>query len=79
MTNKEMIKAAIFDLNGIFLQSSKLSDRFEKDFGVPVAFADHGYDLRRNKIRPDSSFQYQKNKGMACSLTATRTSPGEPS
>ena len=32
-----MLKAAIFDLNGIFLQSPKLSDRFEKDFGVPVA------------------------------------------
>lgn len=32
-----MLKAAIFDLNGIFLQSPKLSDRFEKDFGIPVA------------------------------------------
>lgn len=32
-----MLKATIFDLNGIFLQSPKLSDRFEKDFGVPVA------------------------------------------
>jgi HAD superfamily hydrolase (TIGR01509 family) len=31
-----MLKAAIFDLNGIFLQSPKLSDRFEKDFGVPT-------------------------------------------
>jgi len=31
-----MLKAAIFDLNGIFLQSPKLSERFEKDFGVPV-------------------------------------------
>lgn len=30
-----MIKAAIFDLNGIFLQSPKLSDRFEKDFNIP--------------------------------------------
>jgi HAD superfamily hydrolase (TIGR01509 family) len=29
-----MIKAAIFDLNGIFLQSPKLSHRFEKDFGI---------------------------------------------
>ncbi len=29
-----MIKAAIFDLNGIFLQSPKLSDRFEKDFSI---------------------------------------------
>jgi putative hydrolase of the HAD superfamily len=32
-----MLKATIFDLNGIFLQSPKLSDRFEKDFGVPIA------------------------------------------
>ncbi len=30
-----MIKAVIFDLNGIFVQSQKLSDRFEKDFNVP--------------------------------------------
>ncbi len=30
-----MIKAIIFDLNGIFLQSEKLSDRFEKDFNIP--------------------------------------------
>lgn len=30
-----MLKAAIFDLNGIFIQSPKLSDRFEKDFGIP--------------------------------------------
>ena len=29
-----MLKAVIFDLNGIFLQSPKLSDRFSKDFGV---------------------------------------------
>ena len=32
-----MLKAVIFDLNGIFLQSPKLSERFEKDFGVPVS------------------------------------------
>lgn len=29
-----MIKAIIFDLNGIFIQSEKLSDRFEKDFNI---------------------------------------------
>lgn len=28
------IKAVIFDLNGVFIKSPKLSDRFEKDFGV---------------------------------------------
>ncbi len=32
-----MIKAAIFDLNGIFIQSPRLSDRFEKDFKVPTS------------------------------------------
>ncbi len=30
-----MLKAAIFDLNGIFLQSPKLSDRFTTDFNIP--------------------------------------------
>lgn len=30
-----MIKAIIFDLNGIFLQSERLSDRFERDFNIP--------------------------------------------
>lgn len=29
-----MLKAVIFDLNGIFLQSPKLSDRFAIDYGV---------------------------------------------
>jgi putative hydrolase of the HAD superfamily len=32
-----MIKAIIFDLNGIFLQSPKLSDRFSKDFGISTS------------------------------------------
>jgi len=31
-----MIKAIIFDLNGIFIQSPMLSERVAKDFGVPV-------------------------------------------
>ena len=31
-----MIKAVIFDLNGIFIQSPKLSDRF-KDFNIDTA------------------------------------------
>lgn len=30
-----MIKAIIFDLNGVFIQSKKLSDRFNEDFRVP--------------------------------------------
>jgi glucose-1-phosphatase len=32
-----MIKAIIFDLNGIFIQSPKLSNRFEKDFNIPIS------------------------------------------
>ncbi len=32
-----MVKAVILDLNGIFIVSPKLSERFEKDFGVPVS------------------------------------------
>ncbi len=32
-----MIKAIIFDLNGVFIHSLKLSERFEKDFNIPVA------------------------------------------
>jgi putative hydrolase of the HAD superfamily len=31
-----MIKAIIFDLNGVFIQSPKLSDRFKKKFNVAV-------------------------------------------
>jgi HAD superfamily hydrolase (TIGR01509 family) len=32
-----MIKAIIFDLNGIFIQSEKLSDRLKKDFNVDAS------------------------------------------
>jgi epoxide hydrolase-like predicted phosphatase len=31
-----MIKAVIFDLNGLFIQSPNLSDRFQKEFNVPT-------------------------------------------
>lgn len=31
-----MLKAIIFDLNGIFILSEKLSARFERDFGIPI-------------------------------------------
>ncbi|MCX6721712.1 MAG: HAD-IA family hydrolase [Candidatus Staskawiczbacteria bacterium] len=31
-----MIKAVIFDLNGLFIQSPNLSDRFKEKFGVPT-------------------------------------------
>lgn len=30
-----MIKAIIFDLNGVFIKSEKLSERFRRDFGIP--------------------------------------------
>lgn len=30
-----MFKAVIFDLNGVFIQSQKLSERFREQFGVP--------------------------------------------
>ncbi|MES2953106.1 MAG: HAD-IA family hydrolase [Patescibacteria group bacterium] len=32
-----MLRAAIFDLNGIFIKGQKLSDKFEADFGVKTA------------------------------------------
>jgi HAD superfamily hydrolase (TIGR01509 family) len=32
-----MIKTVIFDLNGVFILSPKLSDRFENDFNVPAS------------------------------------------
>lgn len=31
-----MIKAIIFDLNGVFLESAPLSERFQEKFGVPT-------------------------------------------
>lgn len=32
---KNMTKAIIFDLNGVFIVSPRLSDRFEEDFDIP--------------------------------------------
>ncbi|MDO8563406.1 MAG: HAD family phosphatase [Nanoarchaeota archaeon] len=31
-----MVRAVIFDLNGVFIQSPLLSERFQKDFGVSI-------------------------------------------
>ncbi len=46
-----MVKAIIFDLNGIFIQSPKLSDRFKKDFNIPVpAFLEKLGDIMK-KVR----------------------------
>lgn len=56
-----MIKAIIFDLNGIFVTSPKLSDRFAADFGVPIATFLPKLSEIMNKVRQPNagpSFQY---------------------
>ncbi len=58
-----MIKAVIFDLNGIFLQSPKLSDRFEKDFHIDaeifkIKLNEIMEAVRKPKARP--TFEYWK-------------------
>jgi HAD superfamily hydrolase (TIGR01509 family) len=58
-----MIKAIIFDLNGIFIQSPKLSERFEKDFNVPIAEFIPVLSVVMDKVRQPNagaSFQYWK-------------------
>ncbi|MES2087543.1 MAG: hypothetical protein V4467_00970 [Patescibacteria group bacterium] len=58
-----MLKAVIFDLNGILIQSPKLSERFEKDFGIPVATFLPKLSENMEKTRqPEAggSFQYWK-------------------
>lgn len=56
-----MIKAIIFDLNGIFIQSPKLSDRFEKDFGISSEIFLPKLSEIMDKVRQpkaDQSFSY---------------------
>jgi putative hydrolase of the HAD superfamily len=58
-----MIKAIIFDLNGIFIQSPKLSDRIAKDFGVtPDIFLPKLSEIMNKVRQPEagSSFNYWK-------------------
>ncbi len=58
-----MIKAIIFDLNGIFIQSPKLSERFEKDFGVHISeFLPKLGEIMDKVRQPNAggSFQYWK-------------------
>ena len=55
------IKAVIFDLNGIFLQSPKLSDRFEKDFGIsPLIFIPELMKIMKEVRKPNAkpAFMY---------------------
>ena len=56
-----MIKAVIFDLNGIFIKSKKLGSRFEEDFNVPLSvFVPklHEIMVKIRKPNADSAFSY---------------------
>lgn len=56
-----MYTAAIFDLNGIFIQSPKLSDRFQKDFNIPTTTFLPKLSEIMDKVRQPNagpSFQY---------------------
>ncbi len=56
-----MIKATIFDLNGIFIKSRKLGDRFEKDFNVPPSvFLPKLFEIMGKIRKPNagSAFSY---------------------
>jgi HAD superfamily hydrolase (TIGR01509 family) len=50
-----MIKAVIFDLNGIFIKSRKLGSRFEKDFKVsPSVFLPKLHEIMANIRKPNA-------------------------
>ena len=54
-----MIKAVIFDLNGVFIQSPKLSDRFKEEFNVPIEEFMSALKEIMDKIRrPDAGEAY---------------------
>lgn len=58
-----MIKAIIFDLNGIFLKSEKLSDRFERDFNIDSqTFLEKLGEIMKEVRKPNSkpAFEYWK-------------------
>lgn len=58
-----MIKAVIFDLNGVFIQGPKLSDRFYKKFGiVPEEFMPVLKNIMGKVRKPDAgdTFAYWK-------------------
>ena len=59
-----MLKGVILDLNGIFLQSPKLSTQFEKDFNIPPSvfipkLAEIMAAVRKSKAQP--AFSYWKS------------------
>lgn len=50
-----MIKAIIFDLNGIFIKSRKLGSRFEEDFGIPSSiFLPKLFEIMNEVRKPNS-------------------------
>lgn len=56
-------KAIIFDLNGIFIQSPKLSDRFRDELGVPTEKFLPALKEIMDKVRQpkaDHAFHYWK-------------------
>jgi HAD superfamily hydrolase (TIGR01509 family) len=58
-----MIKAVIFDLNGVFMLSPKLSDRFESDFNVSKEIFLPALSEIMDKVRKpnaDPAFNYWK-------------------
>jgi HAD superfamily hydrolase (TIGR01509 family) len=46
-----MLKAVIFDLNGVFIKSPRLTDRLHEEFGVPEAEALEALKIVMNKVR----------------------------
>ena len=59
-----MLKAVIFDLNGIFIQSPKLSERFKKDFNIDTSLFLPKLSEIMDKVRKpnaEPAFSYWKN------------------
>lgn len=59
-----MLKAVIFDLNGIFIQSPRLSDRFKKDFNIDTSlFLPKLANIMEKARKPEAEpiFRYWKD------------------
>lgn len=70
-----MIKAIIFDLNGVFIKSPKLSDRFASDFGISSEiFMPALKDIMAEVRMPDAQdfFEYWKPYFEKWNLNLTR-------